>query len=146
MHEGDELRNLLGYQLLMAELQTRDGARTALAGFDISPAKLAALLIVRDNPGCDQTALGVALWINRSSAMKLVNVLTERGLLERQPGRDLRTNALHVTPAGSERIDAMLRCLKDADQGESATLSSDERRQLLYLLQKLRGRAVDLHN
>lgn len=138
MNEGKELQRLLGFQLLMAELQMENHAREALAPFGISPARLAALLIIRDNPGCDQTALGQALWVNRSSAMKLVNALTEQDLVERQPGRDLRTNALHLTPCGRDRLDAMVRSLDESDAAAAVALSADERRQLLALLRKLR--------
>ncbi|MFP5432659.1 MAG: MarR family transcriptional regulator, partial [Alphaproteobacteria bacterium] len=49
-------------------------------------AKFTALLLIRDNPGCDQTALGRALSVNRSSAMKLVNILEERGWSNGGPG------------------------------------------------------------
>ncbi|OYY90327.1 MAG: MarR family transcriptional regulator [Sphingomonas sp. 28-66-16] len=138
MNEGKELQRLLGFQLLMAELHMGNHARAALAPFGITPAKLAALLIVRDNPGCDQTALGQALHVNRSSAMKLVNALTERDLVERQPGRDLRTNALHITAGGRDRIDEMVRCLDEADQAAAVALSTDERLQLMALLRKIR--------
>lgn len=138
MNEGNELQRLLGFQLLMAELHMGNRAREALAPFGITPAKLAALLIIRDNPGCDQSALGQALWVNRSSAMKLVNALTEQGLVERQPGRDLRTNALHITAGGRDRLEAMVRCLDEADADAAAALSAEEQRQLLALLRKLR--------
>lgn len=138
MNEGNELQRLLGFQLLMAELHMGSRAREALATFGITPAKLAALLIIRDNPGCDQSALGQALWVNRSSAMKLVNALTEQDLVERQPGRDLRTNALHITADGRDRVEAMVRCLDAADAAAAIALSAQERRQLLALLRKLR--------
>ncbi len=138
MNEGKELQRLLGFQLLMAELHMGNRAREALVPFGITPAKLAALLIIRDNPGCDQSALGQALWVNRSSAMKLVNALTEQDLVERQPGRDLRTNALHITASGRDRLEAMVQCLNEADAAAAVALSADEQRQLLGLLRKLR--------
>lgn len=138
MNEGKELQRLLGFQLLMAELHMGNSAREALAPFGISPAKLAALLIIRDNPGCDQSALGQALWVNRSSAMKLVNALADLELVERRPGRDLRTNALHITEGGRERLDAMAQRLNEADGAAAVALSAEDRRQLLALLRKLR--------
>lgn len=140
MDEGDELQHLLGYQLQMAQLQTGRGAREALAPFGVTPAKFAALLIIRDNAGCDQTALGQALAVNRSSAMKLVNALVDLRLIERQPGRDLRTNALHLTAHGAEQIDIFITALRASDLTASATLSAAERHQLLNLLRKLRDR------
>ncbi len=40
-------------------------------------------MLIKDNAGCEQSALGRALSINRSSAMKLVNALSDKGLIER---------------------------------------------------------------
>jgi len=103
----------------------------------VTPAKLTALLLIRANPGCDQTALGRALSINRSSTMKLVNFLAERGLVERRPGRDLRTNALYLLPGTEQRIDEMVQALRESDARVAARLSSAERAELAGLLRKL---------
>ena len=112
-------------------------ARAAMAAHDHSPAKLTALILIRDNPGCDQTALGRALSINRSSAMKLVNILAERGLVERRPGRDLRTNALWLTAEGEAKVPVMVDALRVSDARMTARLSAEEVRTLSALLRKL---------
>lgn len=104
MKQDRDLDALLGYQIDMAHLAMIADAREALAPFAITPAKLTAMLLIRANPGCDQTALGRSLRINRSSAMKLINYLAERDLVERRPGRDLRTNALHLSAEGEVRL------------------------------------------
>ena len=140
MKLGTDLDQLLGYQLQRSNMLALDDARRALLPFGVTPAKLTALLLIRANPGCDQTALGRALSINRSSAMKLVNFLAERGLVERRPGRDLRTNALHLQPEAEPRIDEMVRALHESDARLAERLSSNERAQLTGLLRKL-GRA-----
>ena len=140
MKLGTDLDQLLGYQLQRSNMLALDDARRALLPFGVTPAKLTALLLIRANPGCDQTALGRALSINRSSAMKLVNFLAERGLVERRPGRDLRTNALHLRPEAEPRIDEMVRALHESDARLAERLSSNERAQLTGLLRKL-GRA-----
>ena len=137
MKQARELEALLGYQLQRSDLLVTDDARRALAQHGLTPAKLTALLLIRANPGCDQTALGRALSINRSSAMKLVNFLAERGLLERRPGRDLRTNALHLPADAEERIGEMLRDLRESDARMSERLTAAERAQLFGLLRKL---------
>jgi DNA-binding MarR family transcriptional regulator len=137
MKQGTDLDGLLGYQLQRSHLLVTDDARRALAAHGLTPAKLTALTLIRANPGCDQTALGRALSINRSSAMKLVNFLVERGLVERRPGRDLRTNALHLLPGTEDRIDEMLKALSDSDARMSERLTAGERSQLFGLLRKL---------
>ncbi len=138
MIDGDELAGLLGFQLRMANLRLTEAARVALQDFKISPAKLSALLLIRDNPGCEQSALGRAFSINRASAMKLVNVLDDRNLIERQPGRDRRSNSLHLTEQGRIELVQMAQALREADDAAAATLSAHERAELLRLLGKLR--------
>ena len=136
--DGEELAGLLGFQIQMANLHVIEQARSALKEFQISPAKLTALLLIRDNPGCEQSALGRALSINRASAMKLVNILADRNLIERRPGRDLRSNALHLTERGRVELAPMALTLREADDAATAALSTHERANLLRLLNKLR--------
>ena len=138
MKQDRDLEALLGYQIDMAHLAMIADAREALAPFTISPAKLTAMLLIRANPGCDQTALGRALRINRSSAMKLINYLAERNLVERRPGRDLRTNALHLSAEGEVRLAEMLARVQESDQRMSARLTAAERTTLASLIRKLR--------
>lgn len=135
--EGTDLQALIGYRIQKADLLMVADARTALSGFALSPAKLTALILIRDNPGSDQTALGRALSINRSSAMKLVNVLVDRGWVERRPGRDLRTNALHLTSVGETQVIEMLDALRQSDTRMTAQLSAEEIATLVRLLGKL---------
>ncbi|WP_340267758.1 MarR family winged helix-turn-helix transcriptional regulator [Sphingobium mellinum] len=137
MKQGSDLQALVGYQIQRAHLIMEADARTALSSFNISPAKLTALILIRENPGSDQTALGRAMSVNRSSAMKLVNILVDRKLIERRPGRDLRTNALHLLPEGETLVTAMLEGARQSDARMTARLTSDEVRSLLTLLRKL---------
>lgn len=137
--QGRDLLQLVGYQLQRASLTAEEDARRALQPFGVSPAKLTALVLIRDNPGCDQTALGRALSINRSSAMRQVNILEERGLVERRPGRDARTNALHLTREGERRLGAMLAAIRESDALTVSTLTSEESAVLRNLLERIAG-------
>lgn len=139
MKQGADLQSLVGYRVQRANLLMETDARAALADHDLSPAKMTALILIRDNPGCDQTALGRALSINRSSAMKLVNILEERGLVERRAGRDLRTNALFLLPEGEVQIGAMIEAVHQSDARMTQGLSGEEAEQLLVLLRKISG-------
>ena len=128
---------MLGYQVQRADLLMTGDARQALEPHGLTPAKLTALLLIRANPGCDQTALGRALSVNRSSAMKLVNSLVARELIERRPGRDLRTNALHLLPRAEERLGVVLDDLRGSDARMSERLTANEKATLRALLRKL---------
>ncbi|WP_137785894.1 MarR family transcriptional regulator [Sphingomonas sp. 3P27F8] len=137
MKSDPVLDHLLGYRLKRVAIATDQEARGVLEPFGVTPARLTTLLLVRTNPGCDQTALGRALSINRSSAMKLVNVLSERGLIERRPGRDARTNALYLTQEGGARLDEMVAAIERSDQALADRLTADEQAELARLLDKL---------
>jgi len=137
MKQDSDLETILGYQLQRANMVMSDDARRVLEPHGLTPAKLTALLLIRSNPGCDQTALGRALSINRSSTMKLVNVLTMQGVIERRAGRNLRTNALHVLPAGDARVNTVLELLRESEARMSARLSATEHTTLFALLRKL---------
>ncbi len=137
MKQDSDLETLLGYQMQRAYVLMSDDARRVLEPYGLSPAKLTALLMIRANPGCDQTALGRALDINRSSAMKLVNLLAAQGFVERRPGRNLRTNALHLLPEGTKRLAEVVAALKTSDSRMSARLSAAEHATLFALLRKL---------
>lgn len=137
MKQGADLQSLVGYRVQQANLLMETDARAALAHFDLSPAKLTALMLIRDNPGCDQTALGRALSINRSSAMKLVNILADKGLVERRPGRDLRTNALMLLPEGVAQVESMLAAVRESDARMTQRLSASEMDSLHSLLARL---------
>jgi len=137
MKHGTDLDELLGYHLQRSHLYVMEDARRALAPHGLTPAKLTALLLIRANPGCDQTTLGRALSINRSGAMKLVNFLVERNLVERRSGRDLRTKALHLLPGSEDRIRQMIKAIRDSDARISERLTSAERAQLFTLVRKL---------
>lgn len=128
--------SLVGYQARMISLRLNEGAREALDGFGISPAKVTALGLIAANPGCGQSALARALSINRASAMKLVNVLEEHGLVERRPGRDLRSNALHLTAKAQADLPVMLARLADSDKVALTPLTEKERAALSQLLDK----------
>lgn len=137
MKRGHELKGSVGYQLQLAYLAAMEDLREELAPFGLTPAKLTALLLIRDNPGCDQTAMGKALGVNRSSAMKIVNTLVDRGLVERRPGRDMRTNALHLTSTGGAQVEDMLASARSADTRLTQHLSAEDRQTLMRLLTML---------
>jgi DNA-binding MarR family transcriptional regulator len=133
------LPRLVGFQLHLATMRTGQAARAALAEMATTPAKVTAMLYVLDHPGCDQTTLGRFLNIGRSAVMKLLNTMESRGHVERREGRDLRSNGLHVTPAGEDFLARALDVLERSDREATAALTPAEQEQLLHLLHKLQA-------
>jgi len=140
MKEGDGLSGQIGFQIQMLQSVAHEAARQALEHLDITPARATALLLVRANPGCTQTALGEALNVNRSSAMKIVDILEGRGVVRRAPSADPRAHALELTEAGDALVGEIDAVLADHERRFFAGLTAAERGTLLSLLQRLRKR------
>ena len=132
------LGDRLGLQLHYADVRAMAGLSQSLAPFGVTPARATAVVYIGLNEGCDQITLGRALGINRASTMKAVDELEALGAIERRPGRDRRTNALHLTPSGRILRQEIERVTQAHDQTAFAALTPDEQAQLRRLLGKLR--------
>jgi DNA-binding MarR family transcriptional regulator len=132
-----KLADILGYRL---DIVHRAAVRSFLRRLEGSPFRatdIIVLLLLRDQPGCDQTAIGRALDGNRSVGMKTASRLEAEGLVTRGAGRDRRCKATHLTPAGETALDDVLRRLDSAEAALAAYLTTQERVQLLTLLGKV---------
>ncbi len=140
MKVGRDLDGQLGYQVQLVHPMAHEAAREALAHLQITPARATALLLVRANPGCTQSALGSVLNVNRSSAMKIVDLLEGRGLIRRAPSPDPRAHALELTPEGERFADEVDKALAAHEQAFFGVLSAEEREVLLDMLRRLQRR------
>lgn len=96
----DPLEDTLGYQLRRATLVTVTALAEAYEALDLKMSEAAILRFVAANPGCNQSAIGRALGVKRTNMVPIVAGLEARGLLLRPPA-DGRSNALHLTDAGT---------------------------------------------
>ncbi len=140
MKEGHDLEGQLGYQLQLVHPLAHDAARRALAHLEITPARATALLLIRANPGCSQSALGSVLNVNRSSAMKIVDLLEGRGLIRRAPSADPRAHALELTREGKVFADEVDTALAEHERAFFGVLNAAERASLLDMLARLQAR------
>ncbi len=134
---GEELNQLVGYQIHLIDLMALHDARSALAERQTTPATVTAMLYIRDYAGCDQATVGRLLSINRSSVMKLVDRLEARGLVERCAGRDRRSNGLYLTGKGQRFLAEVVVLLEQTDAVLCRNLNTRERAELLRLLKKI---------
>jgi len=88
-------------------------------------------------PGESVEALHRVLGISQPGTVQLVQRLVDHGLLERRPGRDRRTHALHLTPAGRRAVGELLERRAHVLATLLAPLSRAEREQLTPLLEKI---------
>ncbi len=90
----------------------------------------AALHLIALFEGCSNLVLSQALKLSHPATVRLVDKLEAAGLVESRQGADRRAVALHLTPAGRERVRAVLeeRCL--ALEAIVDLLSPEQRGQL----------------
>lgn len=134
------LDGVLGYALRRAQLAGFEAFHAATAGFDMTPPRYTALVIVGANPGLTQSTLGAVLGTARSGAMLLTDWLEERGLARRRRRNgDGRAWGLHLTPRGRSLGAQLRRRVHARDAAFARRLAPAERAALRRLLDKLTG-------
>jgi DNA-binding MarR family transcriptional regulator len=132
------LPGLLGYRLRLAQQAVfRDFASSV---GELSPGRVGILLLLEANPGVPQGRLAQAVSLDRSTMVGIVDMLEERGLIERRRGRDRRTNGLWLTEDGRALVARLKRRIQAHERRVAARLTAQERAQLLALLEKLATR------
>ena len=128
----------LGYALKRAQLMAFEAFANATGGFEITPPRFTALVILEANPGISQTLLGEVLGTARSGAMMLTNWLVARGLAERRHRpEDARAWGLYLTRRGRALVGPLSRRILAHDRRFGARLTTTERREFRRLLGKL---------
>jgi DNA-binding MarR family transcriptional regulator len=111
--------------------------------FDLTPVQYAALVVVRAQPGVDQTRLVNLIALDRSTIGSVVERLEAKGLILRQAGtEDRRTKRLYPTEAGITLLASVTEAVDRAQHRILAPLSAAERAQFLLMLARL----VDINN
>ena len=128
----------VGYQLRRLDMLAMGALFDSLSQIGVTPGRATSLVFISLHEGCDQNALARALGINRASAMGAVNALVALGAVERRPGRDRRSNALHLTEAGQRLRDEVEQVTADHDAEFFGVLSDEERETLDRILRKAR--------
>ncbi len=131
MHERD-LNALSAWTLLASDAT----ARAIEADAELSPRELAALVLIRNRPGCAVDWLHGEIDLTQSGAVRLVDRLSTLSLVQRErlPGR--REVALYVTRAGEARVARGTRARAAAIDGLLAPLTVQERGQLVRLVRR----------
>jgi DNA-binding MarR family transcriptional regulator len=111
----------------------------------IHPGEFALMRFVAASEGQSQQALADRLGIPPSRMVAKVDALEEAGLVERRTDpADRRVRALHLTRKGRGLLERAAKIAVDYEGQLCAELESDEREQLIALLQKLQPGLVEL--
>jgi DNA-binding MarR family transcriptional regulator len=140
--EFGKLSEHLGYLLHRVDAVLMRKAAVAFDSLGLTPARATAAVYIGLHEGCDQAALGRALGINRASTMKVVNELVAIGVVARREGRNLRTNALHLTKRGQSLRHEIEAMSAQTDAAHFGVLTRQEQVELRRLLLKLQAAAA----
>jgi DNA-binding MarR family transcriptional regulator len=110
----------------------------ACAALGLTQAQFGVLTIVASEPGIDQTRLARALAFDKVTVMRVLKGLQQRGLLERATSpTNRRPMAVHLTREGKALLAQAQAPAEQACQQLLAPLSTEQRRQLIDLLDTL---------
>ncbi|AGH48338.1 MarR family transcriptional regulator [Sphingomonas fennica] len=108
-------------------------------GLGVTRQQWRALFHISRNEGLNQAELADRLEVERITLCRMVDRLAEAGLVERRADpRDRRVWRLHLLPAAHAIVDRLEALGKEVEGEVLATLTKDERNQLVDSLERLR--------
>jgi DNA-binding MarR family transcriptional regulator len=128
---------LLGFHLR----QAHDASFRAFARHSgdpgLKPGRLAAMMVIHNNPGITQVALSRAIARDKSSVTPLIQELHRLGLVARKPSpRDRRSTTLRLTAAGERMLAHLLEHAEAHDRQLDAVVG-EKRGELIALLRRI---------
>ncbi|MCG5472447.1 MarR family transcriptional regulator [Micromonospora sp. LAH09] len=119
--------NLLGALALLVGSRVRASASASVGA---GGALAEALIVLKDQPGVTAEWLGQVLGLTQPGVAHLVRRLREQGWVERRPGADARSRALHLTTDGTAAAARVLHERQEALTALLAPLTAEQRHQL----------------
>lgn len=104
----------------------------------LTTVQFAALNMIKEVPNIDQASLSDMIAFDKTTIVKVLDRLVEKGLITRTRSEtDRRANHLHITPKGVEVIKQIQPMLDRSDARILAPLSSADQRKFMELLTQL---------
>lgn len=103
----------------------------------ISNSQLSVLVILHSFPGVSIEDLSQALDLSHSNLVRTVEQMRQTGILTKKSGKDNRSSALFITPAGEETLSDFYHKRQQQMQVVLNVLSTDEQEMLAVLVDKL---------
>ena len=103
------LEGFIGFHLRLAQDASFRSFAQRAGQRDLKPGRFAAMMVIHNNPGINQTALGRAVARDKSTITPLLQGLERQGLVERRaPANDGRSFVLNLTAAGEAVVRELL--------------------------------------
>jgi DNA-binding MarR family transcriptional regulator len=108
------------------------------AALGLTTVQYAALNIIERKPGIDQVTLSSMVAFDKTTLVKVLNRLVEKGLVARKlSSSDRRRHELTATPQGREIIRKIIPMIDRSEQRILAPLNSGDRRKFLEISSRL---------
>jgi DNA-binding MarR family transcriptional regulator len=129
---------LVGYNMRKAQVAIFQDFARALGGFDITPGQFGVLTLVDANPGLNQSELGEAMGVDRSTVVAVIDRLEGRDLVARRPApNDRRSYALELTVGGRALLGQLRPLVAEHETKLAAGLDISEQAVLIDLLRRV---------
>ena len=146
--EGEEeeldqgiLPELISRQTRITHLAIFRLAEHSLGDLGITPQQFALLVVAQRNPGSRQSLLAKARGLDKSTLVPMIDRLERDGYVERRAlATDRRIKTIWITPRGEEVLESAIPMIRALDDRIGAHLTTEERAELLRLLEKIRRR------
>jgi DNA-binding MarR family transcriptional regulator len=135
----DILPDLLGYNVRCAQLALQRSFTRTMASSDIGAGVFGLLVLAGANPGIAQIQVATHLNVDKASVVSMVDKLEETGwLVRRRAIDDRRRYGLFLTAEGARQLKLLKAQMQEREQSLGSLYSSEERRVLIGLLQRMR--------
>ncbi|WP_198174339.1 MarR family winged helix-turn-helix transcriptional regulator [Mesorhizobium xinjiangense] len=133
------LTGLIGRHLRITHNAVFRLAEQRLHELGITPQQFALLVLVERNPGSRQSLIAKARGLDKSTLVPMIDRLEREGLLERRPmAGDRRIKTIWLTEKGADLLQQAIPAIAATDESLGASLTAEERTELVRLLKKLR--------
>jgi DNA-binding MarR family transcriptional regulator len=131
------LEGFIGFHLRLAQDASFRGFAQRSGRLDLKPGRFAAMMVIRNNPGINQTALGRAIARDKSTVTPLLQGLERQGLIQRKArASDGRSYLLTLTPAGKTMVRELLAQAREHDR-KLDEIVGDKKTEFLVLLRRI---------
>ena len=126
--DPDDPTGCVTFLVRHAWLSMRSAVAVALAEHGLSVQQYGTLLIVREHPGRTVAEVGREVGTARQSANELIAGMERAGLVERRANpRDRRTQQIHLTPAGEQRLAEAIPAVRKVEAELEASFTDADR-------------------
>lgn len=141
-------RHRIGIRLVGLARRWRQALDARLSASGLSDATWAPLMHLHElgsHNDVSQSTLAAAVGLDGSSLVRLLDILVERGLIERRPHpEDRRVKLVHLTPAGRRTVATLRKQLQAIESELLADIGEQDAQTLLRAFERIEARIASL--